>query len=479
MGSIGLSHIPQICVGASRKAGVQVPITSAPRDDRLSDQDAYLSVLLSYTGGAHTLPYSLNFMCPHPVLIPTQFVTELEHFHVALARALTNIVQRWYADKEADFPSRMPLESREEQLLQWIYQCSEDNTFPAYEGHQGNWRPDLLLPADDPEGFKICEINARFASNGIDLNAWIYRSLEKLGPNPRWLDIAADPGQMLDRYFDLFDPALPIHLVRVREETPLVESFIDFAEERTRMRPRIVAPADLRLVPDATSPTGYALHCTRDSESLPSRDVQNAGLERIYQVRLQLFLDEFASLSSEIQQHLALCSAQDIRTMLLIHDKRILGILLQELDDLVIKHHVLVKEQADLLRKRMIPTAIPGSKELQQIVNMYYQGKVSKDEFIIKPIRSGRGEGVKYGEDLAVSDRALYVLQPVIDQAETEMFLDEEMKVQRCRLVGTYHSVHGDFTALGAWRIGMSNDRTTNMANGRAWKLGSMVLNKD
>ncbi|KAB8072666.1 hypothetical protein BDV29DRAFT_192350 [Aspergillus leporis] len=173
----------------------------------------------------------------------------------------TNIVQRWFTGKEAAYPSRMPLERHEEELLQFLDRRCEGNIVPVFEGHQGNWRPDLLLPANEADRFQVCEINAQFPSNGIDLTARIY------------------------------------------------------AEERTGMRPRVVDPNDLRL---------------------------------------------FASLSPEIQQHLALSSVQDFRSTLLIHDKCILGIL----------HQDWIPSQADLLRKRVIHTIIPGSNELRQFKDM-------------------------------------------------------------------------------------------------------------
>ena len=30
----------------------------------------------------------------------------------------------------------------------------------------GSWRPDILYPKDEPDNFKVCEINARFPFNG-------------------------------------------------------------------------------------------------------------------------------------------------------------------------------------------------------------------------------------------------------------------------------------------------------------------------
>lgn len=361
----------------------------------------------------------------------------------------------------------------------------------GYEGHQGNWRPDLLLPADEPEEFKLCEINARFPFNGIDLTAWIYKALESPETKPPFLNTATNPDQMFNGLFTLFNPELPMYFLRGRENTVILEAFMTFVEKKTGMRPRVIHPADLRLVPDATLATGYALYTTNPASSTDGDE----KLERIHQVGLQLFLDEYQSLPSEMRQHLAQYGVNDVRSMLLVHDKRLLGILHQELDALVTKHRVLTEAQADLLRKGIVPTIIPGSKELQQLVGLHHQGKVSQDDFILKPVRGSRGAGIVFGDELSVSeweailntlqnpelsrDRALYVIQPIIKQAEEEMFLDEEVGVQTCQRVGTYHIVNGKFLGLGAWRTVVSDQRTCNMATGQAWKLGSMVMSHE
>ncbi|KAB8205204.1 hypothetical protein BDV34DRAFT_195941 [Aspergillus parasiticus] len=50
-------------------------------------------------------------------------------------------------------------------LTQWLSDHCEAHPKHAYEGRQGNWRPDLLIPA------KICEINGRFFSLSPDLGS--------------------------------------------------------------------------------------------------------------------------------------------------------------------------------------------------------------------------------------------------------------------------------------------------------------------
>jgi hypothetical protein len=113
-----LSCMPQICSGVSKKAGALVSAADASREDRAHANEVYRSVIFQYTGGTDTLPYPWRSMCPHPILVSDQFIMDLQQFHDALASALNNIVQRWFTDKEAAFPARMPLEPHEEELLQ-------------------------------------------------------------------------------------------------------------------------------------------------------------------------------------------------------------------------------------------------------------------------------------------------------------------------------------------------------------------------
>ena len=108
----------QICLSASKKSGFPVPAPNASPEERNHAKDAFYSVIFQYTDGETLLPYELRYLCPHPILVPEQLSVDLEKYSQVLALALTNIVSRWFTDKEAAFPTRMPLEPHEEQLLQ-------------------------------------------------------------------------------------------------------------------------------------------------------------------------------------------------------------------------------------------------------------------------------------------------------------------------------------------------------------------------
>lgn len=110
----------QICLNASKKVGKLVSAIDASHEDRKRAEEVYYSVIYQYTGGPANLPYELRYMTPSPILVSDRFLEDLREFHDALAIALSNIVARWFTDREAGFPKRMPLEQHEEDLLQVI-----------------------------------------------------------------------------------------------------------------------------------------------------------------------------------------------------------------------------------------------------------------------------------------------------------------------------------------------------------------------
>lgn len=345
----------------------------------------------------------------------------------------------------------------------------------------------------------MCEINARFFSLGIDLATWIHRALADEQSKPSFVDIPEHNDKMIEAYFKMFNPDLPIHLLQsehfleARGRSSIMEAFLDWVEGRTGKRPISVRPENLRLVPDDSSETGYALYYARPTNCSTLQTHEEAPLEKIHQIGLQINLDEGSGLDPEISRYIALYGVNDTRSRLIAHDKRVLGIIHQELDDLVTKHGVLTKAQAMLLRARIVPTFIPGSEESKWLLHSHRQGTISKDDFIIKPARGGRGQGIKFGDEIDTSewetvledlqkpglnsDRATCVVQKIAKQVEEDIFLDEEIGVQRCQRVGTYYATDGEYLGLGAWRAIVAKERVCNMSLGRAWKMGSVVEN--
>ena len=308
-----------------------------------------------------------------------------------------------------------------------------------------------------------------------------------------WTEVKFAALQILEASMTLFNPDLPLHLLKGKEYGVDIHMLVAFLESRTRVRPRIIAPADLRLVANSNSSTGFSLCCVAKHDQISSEkdaglksssgEDHEESLEPIYQVGLELHQSELQALPVSIFQHLALCCFNDLRTVFLVHDKRMLGIVLQELEALVTKHHVLTAHQAAILRNGIVETIIPGSPELEHFIHSCGDDPSFKDGFILKPIRGGKGEGILFGTDLTpdewlskleglrnpilVSGKDSYVIQRLVKQVKYDLLLRETDGLQRSPLVGTYLSIHGKFLGIGVWRS--SPGRVCAISHGGAW----------
>lgn len=292
-----------------------------------------------------------------------------------------------------------------------------------------------------------------------------------LEPNDA-LEPAGNYQYMVESLLGVFDLGLPIHIVRGRDSQENTE-FSFLMKENTGLVPRLVHISDLDLVPDSSSATSYRLCCRE---------------EQVHQVFLSLFPDEFPFLSQDLLWHLARISVNDFRTILLVNDQRFLGILLQEVDDLVSKHKILTPEQGEILRAGIVPTILPGSHELQQLLSSNNLGQ-QKHQFILKAARQSRGEGHLIGDEMSVekwkavlremqdpairADTPSYVLQPYVQQPRFDIVATKGETVHDCKIVGTYYTANGHFIGLGPWRSG--NGKICNVYMGGCVLLMSVL----
>ena len=159
-----------------------------------------------------------------------------------------------------------------------------------------------------------------------------------------------------------------------------------------------------------------------------------------------------------------------------------LGLLLEELNRLVYRK-VLTPGQARILRNGITPTKIPGSPDIQVLIRQTMENPGLKDELLLKPIRSGKGDGIAFGTDMTlehwmsqlqrltdpelVINKVQYVVQRDIKQPRYDMLSPGTSEFQSNHLVGTYMAVHGEFVGLGLWRT--SPDRICAVSSGGAW----------
>ncbi|KAE8349285.1 hypothetical protein BDV28DRAFT_163716 [Aspergillus coremiiformis] len=434
--------------------------------------------------------------CPRPILVTNQHLEQLERLHRALTLAVTDIVNRWWIDGDARFPERMPLPKEEEDLLQWLESQRSSDTVP-YRDVLGSWRPDFLVeekPADasgpSMEIFRLTEINARFCFNGSMHQAYGQEALTNLGMGRHGIRHATDSSAIINALLSLFQHDRPLHLLKGEEPGIDIHMFIDFVSRHLGKKVRRITPADLRLVSDPQSKGGYKLCCVvKNHPHTAAHDTSpllvTAGgeiVEEIYQVGLELHQQELFALPVEILQQVGLRCFNDMRTILLVHDKRMLGIIQQEIPSLVARE-VLTPAEGLVLRNGMADTIIPGSMELNQLIQLSTDHPERRAEYLLKPIRGGKGAGIVFGDEieslewLAILERLrkshlgsgapTYVIQRRIWPKLYPVILKSSGEQGRYPLIGTYHAVHGRLLGLGIWRS--SPDRICAVSHGGAW----------
>jgi hypothetical protein len=302
----------------------------------------------------------------------------------------------------------------------------------------------------------------------------------------------------------LFDPTRPLHLLKGEELGIDIYMFIDAVERKFGIRPRLVTPAELRLVPDAQAKDGHRLCCvvkdqTNGAESTNGETngsstngphasttlVNDAGetVEEIFQVGLELQQKELADMSLDMLHAISLRCFNDMRTVLLVHDKRMLGIVKQEVPGLVARG-VLTPTQGAALDRGIVDTILAGSDELEALLQTSKQVPGSRLNYILKPIRSGKGRGIVFGDDLddqewTASLERLHatrgkivpgiscVVQRKIKPRTYDVVLKASGEKVHYPLVGTYHVCNGRLLGLGTWRS--SGGRIVAVSGGGSW----------
>ncbi|CAG8195405.1 unnamed protein product [Penicillium salamii] len=406
--------------------------------------------------------------CPHPLLITDKHQDTFEKLAKALDLAIQDIVERWWTDEEARFPLRMPLEPQEEGLLRWIN--DNQDICRSYRERKGSWRPDFVIENDETgaENFRICEINARFCwmalcSSGVDK-------------------------RIASGLLGIFDPGQLLHLVKGEEHGYDIFMFMELAK-KLGLNLRLINPDDLRIVPDKAGVNGSKLCCLASTEATGSFPTGTGEIvEDVNQICLELHQHEFRSLGSEMQKQISVRCFNDLRTMLLVHDKRMLGIIREELGSLK-SRGVISVDQANRLANGIAPTVLPGSSTLFALDQQSHFSETLKNDYLFKPTRGGKGAGILFGDEINNSDwlailqtmksphihekQTSYVLQRKVCQPFYNIFSGSDATPSRCYMVGTFHMVHGKFLGLGIWRC--STGRLCAISTGGAsWMVSVM-----
>lgn len=289
---------------------------------------------------------------------------------------------------------------------------------------------------------------------------------------------------MINGLIRLVDPSLPLHVAKGEEYGYDIHMLVPYLRKALNMDATVIPPENLRLVRANKAPGGYKLYCLSSPDSKQPQIMNDAGecLEEIHQLGIELHQRELHAMSYEMLQQISLRCFNDFRTVFLVHDKRMLGLVLEELDNLV-SRNVISSHQAEILNKGIVYTYIPGSIRLENYISVCQEDPSFKEQYLLKPIRSGKGKGFLFGDQVSQEDwlsilqdmrhpylkegKATYVVQKLVEQRRYEVLLDEETDVEELALVGTFNIINGVFLGLGIWRCGPG--RLCALSRGGSW----------
>ncbi|MBM4459801.1 MAG: hypothetical protein FJ011_18905 [Chloroflexi bacterium] len=372
------------------------------------------------------VPYFGQWTYTHPMIV-TQETNETMRF---LQKAMYTSIRHFVENYDA-YRHLMPVS---EQVSAILSLCKDVPYRP------GTYRTDFLI--DENKRIRLIEITCRFALNGFLRSGFFHLLADRfIQEHPQVVKI--DPYTAffdeLAAYFGAFS-----HVCLLKDDK--------FNEGRY-----------LKLLFQSA---GYPVHVL-ELDDIPAR----LDLLEHAAVIGQLRHDELCALSLPVVERIIHSNLiNDLRTVLLIHDKRFFAVLGN--DDFL--HTALSKANAERFRAHLVPTW--GWHERR---DLWAQARQHKEDWVIKPRALGMGIGVKAGcltaeaEWQAVFSQADVedlTLQPYVPQARFHGWVGEEER-REDYVVGTLLFFEDHYFGPGLFRA--SSCPITNQGDDR--KIAPLV----
>ncbi|MGH9272627.1 MAG: hypothetical protein ACRDZ2_15310 [Ilumatobacteraceae bacterium] len=303
--------------------------------------------------GGPRLAWYAERTAPYPLTIPERDVAVLERLYQAITAGISATIEHYLHDPRLQETLALP-----PPFVELLRRAARHPYRP------GALRPDFLLDVDGVA--KVCEVNARFPTNGFLCSYYtnqVVEGLDHLAGRPA----RAVPGLRctLDALASRFEPG-PLVVVLDREGG--TEIFLMIEElARRGIEARTRTPAELRVergrILDATGPVEqFILELERDE-------------------LLDLPLDLFDALAASPR------TFNDVRTLILGHDKRMLAVL----GDRSVVTDLVAPSDADLLVAHVIPTFNAADRRIADDV------RTDPARWVLKRNSSGRGVDLLVG----------------------------------------------------------------------------------
>ena len=358
--------------------------------------DSHAALRKAFLRNAGTCKESLEWadvISPSPITVSLENVQVFAKLQRALSAGLAGVLRSW-GNQDSWLRKALPLPPRATSLLA---RCTEFTTgLQNVHLPIGSFRPDVLI--DEDGRFRLCEINARFTTNGYFMTSELAEGLHSLptstalGSLP--LSVVPATQSLVADLSDRFDSNETLFVLVGREgihDLAVLDNLFAKLRKRDFRAPSIkfVHPKQLRAGDEPNS-----LVCTVDGYKTPVP---------VNQCILELQQDELLALSDSVIDGLLALSVESrclnpIWTILLLHDKRMLGILRsltpEELPD---------EEARLLLNDIIIPTVHLNSiEDLERIVSK--ERGLTETTFVAKPCLHGKGQGILLEKDFATPE---------------------------------------------------------------------------
>lgn len=355
---------------------------------------------------------------PYPFVVSSQRLADLKRFQDVLRRAIKIVVEHYFIDERI---SRIISLSPDERDL--LLQLSN------HPYRLGGIRPDFLF-AENGDAV-IAEINGRFPLNGFISSYLLTQHVPAL-----FRGLAAIPAMKF------FPEALR---QRLKGKTTILKS--KEAGWDVHLLSRFIG-GDVNLIDPIKHPID-ASHLSK-----------NVVLELHQQ---ELFTCISSSLRQQLTQHPGLLN--DLRTILIAHDKRLLCVL----STTDILHDYLAHEDVVCLRRHLIPSWTKVSAP-----EKFVEAAEHPHGWLAKPPRSGKGDGIFISDTMTPSEWRLCLqnmdddclLQPYVVQKKFRITLRKNGNIvsEDMRVVGLLPMLDDESFGCGMFRA--ASGQVVNVASG-------------
>lgn len=368
-----------------------------------------------------------SFFANSSVVLPLGYDEEMNRLCSVLNTACKAIVLNYFEDERIRIYYQL-----EEDLEALLKKCNNK----IY--NQGFYRPDFLYDTNDQA--KICEIGARYPLNGWMISYYLKLISDQLKVcKDEVNNTTTDLRNLIDDLYQQFAPHQKVALVHDDEKGTEI-FYVQKELAKRGIELFSVKPQDLAVVQDAVCANGVA----------------------VSQFILEMDREELKKVNPDVLDHLIEQGSyfNDIRTLILIHDKRVLAVMYDE----AIMRDYLSADDYDFLKKYLIPSfVIADPADCGTFIN-------SEQNLILKLNSGGRGIGAYVKSECTAEEWdsiirenwSKYLIQHFVDQKE----FDDTENNRRIHLVGMLLCKEDKTYGAGLFRG--SDESVVNVHQGRA-----------